>query len=169
MASVVLPADPSQRYFEDYVVGLVAEYGPATVDADEIIAFGRRYDPQVFHVDPVRAAHGEFGGLIASGWQTAGLMMRLLVDHFLSPVASLGSPGIDELRWLAPVRPGDRLTARVTVIEARRSRSKPHLGVVRTFIEMLNQDRKVVMTVKGMTMMRCRNPAAEAATSAARA
>ncbi len=169
MASAVLPADASQRYFEDYVEGLVAEYGPVAVDADEIIDFGRRYDPQAFHVDPVRAAQGEFGGLIASGWQTAGLMMRLLVDHFLSPVASLGSPGVDELRWLVPVRPGDRLSARVTVVEARRSRSKPHVGIVRTSIEMLNQDRAVVMTVKGMTMMRCRDSTGSAGTSVIKA
>lgn len=156
-----------QRYFEDYVPGLAVEYGSAALDADEIIAFGRRYDPQEFHVDPERAARGPVGGLIASGWQTAGLMMRMLVDNYLSSVASLGSPGVDELRWLAPVRPGDRLSIRVTVIEARRSRSKPDRGLIRTLIEVLNQRREVVMTLKGMTMMMCRNAAAEARKEAA--
>jgi acyl dehydratase len=162
MATPDFPTRIDQRYFEDYAPGLVVEYGSLALDADEIVAFGRRYDPQVFHVDAERAAQGPVGGLIASGWQTAALMMRLLVDHFLSSVASLGSPGVDELRWLAPVRPGDALSIRVTVIEARRSRSKPDRGLIRTLIEVLNQRREVVMTLKGMTMMLCRNAVGEA-------
>lgn len=157
MATTDFPVGIDQRYFEDYAAGLTVEYGAATLEADEIVAFGRRYDPQPFHVDPERAAQGPVGGLIASGWQTAAVMMRLLVEHFLSSVASLGSPGVDELRWLAPVRPGDTLSIRVTVIEARRSRSKPDRGLIRTLIEVLNQRREVVMTMKGMTMMLCRD------------
>jgi acyl dehydratase len=151
------PANVQRRYFEDYVPGMVAEYGTVDVDAEEIVAFASKYDPQEFHTDPARAAQGEFGGLIASGWHTASLMMRLLVDHYLSNAASLGSPGVDELRWLAPVRPGNRLSIRVTVLEARRSRSKPHCGLVRSFIEVLNEGGAVVMTVKGMTLMLCRD------------
>lgn len=162
MATTDLPVGIDQRYFEDYVPGLTVEYGSATLEADEIVAFGRRYDPQPFHVDAARAARSPVGGLIASGWQTAAVMMRLLVEHFLSSVASLGSPGVDELRWLAPVRPGDALSIRVTVLEARRSRSKPDRGLIRTLIEVLNQRREVVMTMKGMTMMLCRDAAGAA-------
>jgi acyl dehydratase len=153
-----LPADLGTRYFEDYVPGLVVAYGPIGVDADEIVAFGRKFDPQPFHVDPERA--DAFGGLIASGWHTAGLMMRLLVDHFLPSKAALGSPGVDELRWLAPVRPGDALTLRITVTEARRSRSKPDRGLVRTENEFVNQRGEAVMTLKAMVLMRCRSPGA---------
>jgi len=146
-----------QRYFEDYVPGLTAEYGPITVDGDEVVEFARRYDPQDIHTDAERAASGPFGGLIASGWQTAALMMRLYVENYLSSVASLASPGIDELRWFAPVRPGDALSVRVTVREARRSRSKPDRGLVRTQIEVRNQHGTVVMSMVAMNMLRCRD------------
>jgi acyl dehydratase len=154
-----LPVAPELRHFEDYVLGTIVEYGPIAVDEAELIAFGRRYDPQPFHIDPQRAAAGPFGGLITSGWHTASLMMRLLVDHYLPRTAGLGSPGVDELRWLAPVRPGDKLSVRVTVTEARRSRSKPDRGMINSLIEVLNQRRDVVMTVKAMTLMLCRSAA----------
>ncbi len=152
-----------ERYFEDYVPGLVAEYGTVVVGADEIVAFAARYDPQDMHTDAVRAEHGPFGGLIASGWHTAGLMMRLYATHYLSSVASLASPGVDELRWLAPVRPGDALSIRVSVREARLSRSKPDRGLVRSFIEVLNQQGTVVMTMLATNLLRCRNAAAPSA------
>jgi acyl dehydratase len=141
MSNRDLPVAIDARHFEDYPPGVVVEYGPIAVDAAEIIEFGRRFDPQPFHVDPQRAAGGPFGGLIASGWHTASLMMRLLVDHYLPRTAGLASPGLDELRWLAPVRPGDQLSARITVLEARRSRSKPDRGLVRSLIEGINQSR----------------------------
>lgn len=157
MAPRDLPVDRDRRYFEDYAPGTVVEYGPIVVDEGEVIEFARRYDPQPIHIDRERAARGPFGGVIASGWHTAALMMRLLVDHFLSRVASLASPGIDELRWLAPVRPGDRLSVRVTVVDARRSTSKPDRGVVRSSIEVLNDRAEVVMTVKAVSMFLCRN------------
>ena len=160
MATPVFPTGIGERYFEDYVPGLTAEYGPVVVDADEIVAFALRYDPQDIHTDPARAAAGPFGGLIASGWQTAGLMMRLYVEHYLSAVASLASPGIDELRWLAPVRPGDALSIRVTVRDARRSRSKPDRGLVHTFIEVRNQHGATVMSMLAMNLLRCRSAAA---------
>ena len=102
------------RYFEDYVAGAVYEYGYATVTEAEIIEFAQRFDPQPMHVDPVYAATGPFGGLIASGWHTAGIFMRLYADHYLSRVASLASPGIDEIRWPSPLRPGDTLRIRTT-------------------------------------------------------
>ncbi len=106
---------PAQRYFEDYHVGMVDEFGDIAVTAEEIVEFARRYDPQSMHVDPVAAAQGPFGGLIASGWHTAAMVMRLFVEHYLSKVATLPSPGVDELRWVRPVRPGDTLRVRVTV------------------------------------------------------
>ncbi len=144
------------RYFEDYVVGSIYEFGSVIVKEAEIIDFARRFDPQVFHSDPEAAKKTIFGGLIASGWHTAGMMMRLFVDHYLSWVASLGSPGIDELRWTIPVRPGDELSIRVTVLEANRSRSKPDRGVIRSFIEVLNQNHEVVLTMKAINLLLCR-------------
>jgi acyl dehydratase len=146
----------TDRYFEDYRPGFIGEYGSITVSQDEIIEFAKRFDPQQFHTDPSRAAGGPFGGLIASGWHTSALMMRLYADHFVSKVASLGSPGIDELRWTRPVRPGDTLSIRVTILEARRSSSKPDRGLVRVQIEVLNQDKEVVMSLKAMTLFLCR-------------
>jgi acyl dehydratase len=138
----------SDRYFEDYVEGDVHRCGSITVEADEIVAFAQRFDPQTFHTDPEAAKSGPFGGLIASGWHTAGLMTRLFMDHYLTHVASLASPGGDELRWVKPVRPGDILSVRVTVLKAVPSRSKPDRGAVTSFIEVLNQAGDVVMTFK---------------------
>jgi acyl dehydratase len=147
---------PAERYFEDYTVGLVDEFGEVEVTADEIVAFARRYDPQGMHIDAGASARGPFGGLIASGWHTAAMAMRLFVEHYLSRVATLPAPGIDEIRWVLPVRPGDRLRVRVTVTEARRSRSKPDRGIVRSLVEVLNQKNEVVMTQRPMNLMRCR-------------
>ncbi len=144
------------RYFEDYIPGEVHAFGRITADGKEMTAFARRFDPQPFHTDPEAARGSIYGGLIASGWYTASLMMRLLVDHYL-PRANLGSPGIDELRWRKPVRPGDVLSLRVTVLEAHRSRSKPDRGMVHSSVEVLNQEPEVVMTLKIMNLVRCRN------------
>lgn len=144
------------RYFEDYVTGVIHEFGGVEVVEDEMIAFARRFDPQPFHTDPDAANESVFGGLIASGWFTASLIMRLLVDNYVSRVASLGSPGVDELRWLKPVRAGDILSARITVLETQRSRSKPDRGFVRTFVEVLNQNSDLVMTIKSVGFVRCR-------------
>jgi acyl dehydratase len=141
------------RYFEDYVPGAVLEYGEIRVEASEILDFARRFDPQDMHVDPEAARRGRFGGLIASGWHTGAMMMRLLADNFLPKGASLASPGVDELRWLFPVRPGDVLRIRVTVLEATPSRSKPDRGMVRTLVEVLNQDGKIVMSLKPMNII----------------
>ena len=145
-----------ERYFEDYQAGEVLEVGDHLVTGEEIVAFAGRYDPQPFHLDDAAARDSIYGGLIASGWMTCGVLMRMLVDHVISPVASMGSPGVDELRWLRPVRPGDRLRARVTVLETRRSRSRPDRGIVRLHQEALNQDGEVVLSMRGMGLYKCR-------------
>ena len=139
-------------YFEDLTPGRVFELGSVEVTEDEIIEFATRYDPQPFHIDPAAAAETMFGGIIASGWHTCSMCMRLLVDGLLSDSTSLGSPGMEQIRWTAPVRPGDRLSARSTVEEARPSSSKPDRGTVTMLTEMLNQDGVVVMTMRGMGM-----------------
>ena len=153
-APFATPVD--SRYFEDYVAGSVHEFGSIEVHEADIIRFAREYDPQPFHTDPAAAKSTSFGGVIASGWHTTGLMMRMVVDHYLSHIASLASPGADELRWTQPVRPGDTLSVRATVIETRRSQSKPDRGIVRTLFEVLNQRGEVVMSVKAMNMLETR-------------
>lgn len=156
MGDSTFPTPREDRYFEDYLVGSVHEYGPIAVTEEEIIAFARRYDPQYFHTDPEAAKKSYYGGLIASGWHTAGLTMRLLVDHVISDVASMGSPGVKELRWVKPVRPGDQLSIRVTIRSARRSRSGPDRGVVGFYIEATNQKRETVMTMETVGLYLCR-------------
>jgi len=141
------------RYWEDIKQGEVFELGSRTMDKERMIAFAREFDPQPFHTDEKAAEASIWGGLIASGWLTGSTLMRLLYDGFLKDAASLGSPGIDELRWLKPVRPGDTLTARLTVIEATASRSRPDRGIVRTRMELMNQDGEVVMTVTGVNFI----------------
>jgi acyl dehydratase len=150
-ADFAVPID--DRYFEDYVAGAVYEYGHISVEEPEIIAFARLYDPQPIHTDPEFAATGPFGGIIASGWHSAALMMRFFAEHYLIRVASLGSPGIDELRWSAPLRPGDVLRARTTIIEARPSRSKDDRGMVITRAALLNQDDKSPVSFLAMNII----------------
>jgi acyl dehydratase len=144
------------RYLEDFPVGSSAELGSVHVTEDEIRSFATRYDPQPFHTDPEAAKRWPYGGLIASGWHTASLMMRLLVDNYLSPASSLGSPGIDQLRWPNPVRPGDDLTMHIEVLEARASQTRPDRGIVRTSTTLTNQDNLPVLTVLGTTFIRTR-------------
>lgn len=147
----------SNRFFEDYIPGSTHEFGQVEVTDEEVLAFARKYDPQYFHTDPVKARDSMFGGLIASGFHTAAMVMRLLVDHYLSQVAGMGSPGLDELRWLKPVRPGDQLRIRITIAQANRSRSKPDRGLVTSPVEVLNQKSEVVMTFTVMVFVKCRS------------
>ncbi len=158
MPASTFAAPLESRYFEDYEPDTVHEFGSVVVEEAEVLEFAQRYDPQPFHTNPEAAKQSPYGGLIASGWQTCALMMRELVDHYLATVSSLGSPGIDELRWLLPVRPGDTLTVRATIIEAKRSRSQPDRGIIRTFIEAINQQQEVVMSLKAVNFMLCREP-----------
>jgi acyl dehydratase len=148
------------RYFEDYVPGLTVDCGGFSVGEAEIIAFAKEYDPQPFHVDPVGAKDGPFGGLIASGWQTTSLMMRQLVDYYVSPESSLGAAGVDEIRWPKPVRPGDSLRVRATVLEARRSASKPDRGIVKSLAELTNSGGDLVMKATAINFILLRDPSA---------
>ena len=148
------------RWFEDYVPGSVYEFGRYLVGEDELVDFARRYDPQPFHIDAEAAAKSHFGGIVASGWHTCAMLMRMMVDDYISAVAGMGSPGVEAVRWLKPVRPGDVLRARATISEVRRSQSKPDRGIVRSLIETLNQDDTVVMTLETVGMVACREPTA---------
>jgi len=156
MSSSSFPTSTDKRYFEDYVAGAVHEFGAIKVDEQEVIDFGKRYVPLSYHVDKEAAKQSIYGGVIASGWHTAALMMRVYTENYLSQVANLGSPGGDELRWDKPVFPGDELSVRATVLEARRSESRPDRGIVRTFIEVLNQKHQVVMSMKMVNFVSCR-------------
>jgi acyl dehydratase len=138
------------RYFEDFVEGLTMDLGSHQFTAEDIVEFARAYDPQPMHTDAELAGSSIYGGLIASGWHTAVTYMRLLVDSMMGQAESIGSPGLDNLRWLKPVRPGDTLRGRFRVIEAKESRSRPEWGIVRSQGQMLNQNDEVVMEIEAI-------------------
>lgn len=141
------------RYaFEDFTPGSVRTLGPVTISKDEIVAFAREYDPQPFHVDEIAARDSFVGTLIASGWHTCSLNMRLLADEVILDSTSMGSPGIEELNWAKPVRPGDTLRSRMTVLESRASKSRPSIGLVRFQFDVLNQADEAVMVQKNWIM-----------------
>lgn len=139
-------------FWEDLPVGKVIELGTREVTREEILEFADKYDPQPFHTDDEAAKDSIFGGLVASGWHTCAMAMRLLYDGLLLRAASLGSPGVDEIRWLKPVRPGDVLDARIAVVSSRPSKSKPDRGLIQTRWEVRNQDGEMVMTILGHGM-----------------
>jgi acyl dehydratase len=145
-------------YWEDFKVGDTAPIGERMVDKDEVIAFAKAYDPQPFHIDEDAAKESIFGCLIASGWHTVSMVMRMTVDSYLRDSASLGSPGVDSVRWLKPVRPGDTIRATRKVLETRASKSRPDMGVVKTRWEVFNQDDEPVMTMEGYGMFQRREP-----------
>lgn len=146
----------TDRYFEDYEVDSTHVLGQFSLSEAEIMDFARRFDPQPFHTNPAAAAQSQFGGIIASGWHTASAMMRVVVDHFLSAVAGMGSPGVNEIRWLKPVRPGELLTVQVTIEQARRSASKPDRGLIHTLMEVIGPDGDRRMTVRSVGFVGCR-------------
>lgn len=148
------------RFWEDFKVGEVEQIGGKKVERDEVIDFARQFDPQPFHVDEAAAKQSMYGGLIASGWHTCSMVMRMMCDAYLLQSASVGSPGIDNLKWLKPVRPGDTIRARRTTLESRTSKSRPEIGIVRNLWEVFNQDGELVMTMEGYGMFRRRNPGA---------
>ena len=154
MSKTVKPCSSYQEwFFEDYQKDTVIEMGPIYVKEDELIEFALRYDPQPMHVNPEAAKTGPYKGLIASGWHTCALVMGELVKNYFSPCSSLGSPGIDKLQWLKPVRPGDKLTVRATILETKLSRSKPDRGLVFTMVEALNQQKEKVVSFKVLNFM----------------
>ena len=145
-------------FWEDFTPGLVKTFGPVQVERQAIIDFARQFDPQPFHLSEEAGKASLFGGLAASGWHTAALTMRLMCDGFLLDSSSLGSPGLDSLKWHKPVLAGDQLTARMTVLASRPMNSKPHVGLVQTRWETLNQRGEVVMTIESWAMFRRRTP-----------
>lgn len=157
VAEPVPPAGARLRHFEDFPIGTVVELGTFTLSDEEIISFGSRYDPQPFHTDPDEAAAGPFGGLIASGWQTAASMMRLYVDGMLAGTDSRGSPGVEEVRWLRPVRPGDVISGRVQVTDARRSARTKGRGTLFLIWEGRNGDGELVFAMRGRGLFGARD------------
>ncbi|MDF2367789.1 MaoC family dehydratase [Sneathiella sp.] len=146
----------SKIYFEDIAVGDKTTSESRTVTKEEILDFARKYDPQSFHIDEEAAKKSIYGGLIASGWHTASTLMRLLVDNMTNSRAGLGSPGFDDLRWIRPVRPDDSLRYESTVIETRKSESRPDMGIVRAEVKLFNQNDEVVLNMKSIGMVKAR-------------
>jgi acyl dehydratase len=146
------------RYWDDYEIGQKFDLGSTSFTADEIVDFARQYDPQSFHVDAAAARQSMFGGLIASGWHVTAKLMRLFVDNYVDQRTALGSPGVDEVRWLKPVRPGDTLSALVECAGKVPSKSRPEMGIIHEHWRATNQDGELVMTLKGTNMVR-RRPA----------
>lgn len=150
------------RYFDDFSIGMVMTHQGPTLTQEEIVEFAGRYDPQPFHIDEAAAEQSPYGGLIASGWHTMATTMRMMCDCYLLDTASLGSPGVDELRWRLPVRPGDTLALKVEITETKRSRTKPDRGFVYYNAQVLNQHSESVMTFKAVGMIKTRDAAATA-------
>ena len=154
MTKIVKPCSSYKEwFFEDYQKDTVIEMGPIYVEEDELIEFSLRYDPQPMHVNSEVAKTGPYKGLIASGWHTCALVMGELVKNYFFSCSSLGSPGIDKLQWLKPVRPGDKLTVRDTILETKLSRSKPDRGLVFTMVEVFNQQQEKVVSFKVLNFM----------------
>jgi acyl dehydratase len=143
---------PKKYYWEDFAVGTVREFGGLKLEKADIIRFAKEWDPQPFHVDEEAAKRSPYGGLIASGWQTCAAAMRMCCDAYLLDAASLGSPGVENVRWVKPVRPGDTLKVRLEVLEARELKSKPGVGLVKNRWQLFNQDGEEVMQMEGYGM-----------------
>ena len=151
------PAQPPIKYYwEDLVAGSTLELGSTTVLREEVLAFARQFDPQPFHLDDEAAAHSVFGKLAASGWHTCAMAMRIMCDDYLLQSASLGSPGVDNLRWLAPVFPGDTLHMRLEVLASRPMNSRPGVGLVQSRWHLINQHGQPVLSMQGWGMFRMR-------------
>jgi acyl dehydratase len=151
-----------KHYWEDLAVGSTRELGSVSPTREQILDFAGQFDPQPFHLDEAAAKASVFGNLCASGWHTCAMAMRLMVDNFLNEAASLGSPGLESVKWLRPVFPGDTLKLRHTVLESRPMNSRPDVGLVRTLWEMHNQHGDKVLHMEGWAMFRRRTPAAAA-------
>jgi acyl dehydratase len=154
----------AMRYFEDLEVGTVERFGAYPVTREEVIDFASKYDPQPFHLSDEAAAQTYFGRLSASGWHTGAMMMAMLVSHMKEgePLASLGSPGLDRLEWLKPVYPGDTLSIESKLIDKRRSKNRPEMGITKSETMVLNQHGEAVMRIISNGLVRVRNPEADA-------
>jgi acyl dehydratase len=150
---------PIKYYWEDFTPGRVFETAARSLSEADIVRFAREYDPQVYHTDAEAARNSPFGGLIASGWQTCGVTMRLMCDGYLLETSCVGSPGLEELRWLKPVRPGDALRLKTTVIESTPSAKQASRGTVLFLWETFNQNDEVVVSMRGRQMFLRRTPA----------
>ena len=147
------------RFYEDLEVGKVERFGRYEVTLEEVLDFARKYDPQPFHLDDEAAAQTHFGRISASGWHTCAMTMRMIVEHFAHDAqASLGSPGIDEIRWIKPVYPGDTLTCEGELLKKRQSKSKPEIGITKSATRVFNQHGKMVMSHVANGLIRVRNP-----------
>ena len=146
----------SKIYFEDIAVGDKTTSDSKTITKEKILDFARKYDPQPFHIDEEAAKNSIYGGIIASGWHTVSILMRLLVDSMTNDRAGLGSPGCDDLRWVRPVRPGDTLHFEATIIEARKSETRPDMGIVRSQVKLFNQKDEIVLSMKSIGMVKTR-------------
>lgn len=161
MSQTTAPTDskrPIRWYWEDFTEGMTLEFGPKKVERDEVIRFATEFDPQPFHLSEEAGKASLFGGLAASGWHTAGMVMRLMCDGFLLNSSSLGSPGLEQLKWLKPVMVGDEIRARMRVLGTRPMKSKPHVGLVHNVWEAVNQRDEVVMTIESWAMFGRREP-----------
>ena len=157
------PDTPQARtpslYWEDFAVDQVREFGGYAVTREAVIAFAREFDPQPFHLDDAAAERSLFGRLAASGWHTCAMAMRMMCDGYLNQSASLGSPGLEKIRWTHPVYPGDTLRIRLTVLESRPLASRPTVGLVRSGWNVMNQDGVSVLTMEGSGFFGRRNAA----------
>ena len=146
------------QYYEDLVVGKVTKFGHYDVTREEVIEFAKKYDPQAFHLDDDAAAATHFGRLSASGWPTAAMTMSMTVANLLNnKQAGLGSPGVDELRWIKPVYPGDTLRCENTLLEKRRSKTKPEMGIIKGETKVYNQNDELVMSFKALGLVATRD------------
>lgn len=152
------PAAGPRWCWEDLTTDLQLSFGPKRVDRDEVIAFARQFDPQPFHLSEEAGKASLFGGLAASGWHTCGMVMKLMCDGFILDSSSLGSPGLEGLKWLKPVMVGDELTARLTIIDRRPMKSRADVGLTRSLWEAVNQRGEVVLTIDSWAMFRLRQP-----------
>mgnify|MGYP002651089193 FL=1 len=142
-----------QLHWEDFTPGQIFEHGPRLLPRDEMVAFAAEFDPQPMHLDDAAGRDSMLGGLAASGWYVCSIMMRMIVDAFLGRAASMGAPGVDEVKWLRPVQPGDEVTLRATVLETRASKSRPEMGFVRFDFVMFDAKRRQVMTLASTLMV----------------
>jgi acyl dehydratase len=156
-------------HFEDFAVGSVEQYGPRLVTREEIIAFAAEFDPQPMHLDEDAARASMLGGLAASGWHSCAIVMRMLCDWYVCDSSSMGGPGVDEVKWLKPIRPGDTLMLRRSVLEKRASNSRPEMGFIKFHFDVLNQAGETVMTLRPVMILALREPAAAKPDQAAQA